>query len=130
MSSYYYWFLFLFFFILAIILFLFADAYAGAAVLFFFFIVIIFYYTLSYPDVSKTVYVRKVNEDGSETILKRVEEVDNDIFPEKEVTTTIEKTTSKKGRNQKSVTVEQTSDFFRDTKVTVTPKKRKRKSKK
>jgi len=102
MNSYYYWFLFLFFIILAVVLFLFVNVYAGAAVFFFFFIIILFYYTLDYPDVSKTVYVRKVNEDGSETILKRVEEVDNDIFPEKEVTTTIKKTTPKKVRKRKT----------------------------
>ena len=79
MSSYYYWLLFLFFIILAAMLFLFVDVYAGTAVFFFFFIIIIFYYTLDYPDVSKTVYVRKINEDGSETILERVEEVDNGV---------------------------------------------------
>ena len=114
-------------------LFLFVDVYAGTAVFFFFFIIIIFYYTLDYPDVSRTVYVRKINEDGSETILERVEEVDNGVFPEKEVTTTIEKTSPKKRKKKKIeeiVTIEQSSDFFGDTELTVTPKKRKRKTRK
>jgi len=100
MNSYYYWMLFLFFVILGAILVIFVDVYAGFAVLFFFFILIIFYYTLDYPDITKTVYVRKINEDGSETVLERVEEADNDIFPEKEVTTTIEKTSPKKRKRK------------------------------
>ena len=76
MNSYYYWMLFLFFIILGAILVIFVDVYAGFAVLFFFFIILIFYYTLDYPDTTKTVYMRKVNEDGTETVIKQVEEVD------------------------------------------------------
>ena len=152
MNSYYYWMLFLFFIILGAILVIFVDVYAGFAVLFFFFILLIFYYTLDYPDTTKTVYMRRVNEDGSETVIKQVEEVDEpDLVIEKETTIEVEEKPKrgrkkkseveekpKRGRKKKSeveetVTVEQTSDFFGDTETIVettkSPKKKMRKSK-
>tara|TARA_R110001632_G_scaffold8233_1_gene32702 strand:- start:1765 stop:2034 length:270 start_codon:yes stop_codon:yes gene_type:complete len=67
--------------------------------------------------------MRKVNGDGTETIVRKVEEEDGDTYIEKE---TIDQ------EQDKTVTVEQTSDFFGDTETvvstTTTPKKRMRKS--
>lgn len=134
MNSYYYWLIFLFF-IIAIVIFAFVDIYAGLGIFFFFFILILFYYTLDSPDVTKATYMRKVNPDGSETIVKKVEEVDTDLYPE--TTRVVEQvSTKKRGRGKKSqektVTVEQTSDFFGDTETVettvVTPKRRRRKT--
>lgn len=123
MNSYYYWLIFLFF-IIAISIFAFVDVYAGLGIFFFFFILILFYYTLDSPDVTKATYMRKVNPDGSETIVKKVEEVDNDLYPE--TSSVVEEVSVKKrGRGKKSqvektVTVEQTSDFFGDTETVET----------
>ncbi len=135
MNGYYYWLIFLFF-IIAIVIFAFVDIYAGLGIFFFFFILIIFYYTLDSPDVTKATYMRKVNPDGSETVVKKVEEVDNDLYPES-ASIVEEVSVKKRGRGKKSqvektVTVEQTSDYFGDTETVettvVTPKKRRRKT--
>ena len=45
--------------------------------------------------------MRKVNPDGSETVVKKVEEVDNDLYPES-ASIVEEVSVKKRGRGKKS----------------------------
>jgi len=78
MSSFYnYWLVLFVFIVSATLLIVFVSWYAGFAILFLFFLIILFYYTLDYPS-NRTVYVKQVSPNGSERVMRKIEEIDED----------------------------------------------------